>query len=189
MDYISLDIETAPLKIEDDIVIEYLIKKKFVMGTHPLFSKIITIGIKENEKEPVFFRGDKEHSVLTGFWKRIKLDVPPKIVTFNGYNFDIPFLLVRSKVNNIEPTLNINTNKWKMDFSNHFDCMLAFSEIDKFSWVSLDIICRLMGIPVPEDRIKRSQVIECYQKKDWEPILKRNKQDLALVESLYEKIR
>ena len=109
------------------------------------------------------------------------------MVTFNGYSFDIPFIKVRSLINGIKPTMIIEPNKWRMEGSNHFDLMLAFSHIDTFLWVSLEMLCRVYGIEVPEERIGGREVMESYRSRDWETIIKHSKQDLVMTEELYKK--
>ncbi|MEM2925390.1 MAG: hypothetical protein QXJ68_06835, partial [Methanocellales archaeon] len=67
-------------------------------------------------------------------WNYLSKFNPDLIVSFNGYRFDIPFLYVRSLLNEVKPSLPINTNKYNMDRSNHFDCMLVLSHNDVFPW-------------------------------------------------------
>ncbi|KPV65549.1 MAG: Nucleoid occlusion protein [Candidatus Bathyarchaeota archaeon BA1] len=90
---------------------------------------------------------------------------------------DIPFIKVRSLINGIKPTMVIETNKWRMEGSNHFDLMLAFSHIDTFLWVSLETLCRLYGI----------EVMASYRRGDWDSIIKHDTQDLVMTEELYKK--
>jgi DNA polymerase elongation subunit (family B) len=176
MDYVTLDIETVPLPEvydpKDPNVLDYLMSKETsrIMGFHPVFSKIIVVGIKEPDDEPIIYDGDDERRILSDVWDYFDDHRGVKIVTFNGYGFDVPFIKVRSFINEIQPTIDINTNKWMMEGSNHFDCMLAFSHKDTFLWVSLEILCRLHGIEVPEDKIESREVMAYYRSGDWESI-------------------
>lgn len=190
MGYCVLDIETVPLKIEDDDIIEYLMDKKFTRGLHPVFSKIIVIGVKEEDEDPIIFYGDDEPEIIKKFWKFFYEKRPNLIVTFNGYKFDIPFIYIRSLINKIEltPTVGINQNKWRLEQSNHYDLMLAFSGIDSFQWVSLEILCRMNGITVSDNRTDYEDIEESYKKSEWDPIIEHNKQDLVMTEELYKKI-
>ncbi len=58
-----------------------------------------------------------------------------------------------------------------MEKSNHYDCMLALSGVNSFHYVSLDILCRLFGIPVSEDRLTPKKKARHYRDKNWEPIV------------------
>ncbi len=127
--------------------------------------------------------------MLTEFWSQLDINQPNLVVTFNGMGFDVPFLFFRSVANNVAPTFPIEINKYKMETSNHFDCMHALSVKGAFTWVSLDIACRLLGIPMPRGRVKGSRIEESYKEGDWELIRNRALQDLELTEQLFLKIR
>jgi len=188
LEYLILDIETAPLKYEDEKILDYLMDKQIDRHFHPLFSKLIAIGVKRNGCEPNFFFGDDESKILTDFWNYLTDLHPPLIVTFNGYGFDVPFINVRSIVNGVKIGKNINLNKWKMMSSDHFDCMLFLSTEAGFTWVSLEVACRVFGISIPPKRIPSSQICERYQEKDWETIKDHSRQDLILTEELFKKL-
>jgi len=188
MSYAILDIESVPLKITDESIWIYLSKKATVRTMHPVFSKVIVIGIKTPDADPEVMYDDSEKELLEKFWGLMNEQRPEKIVTYNGYGFDIPFLLVRSAINNVKPTINIHMNKWYMEGSNHFDCMLVLSAKGLFLNVAQEIVCRMLGIDVPSDKISGTQIKDCYKRGDWEPILSRCKQDLIMTEKLYKKI-
>lgn len=189
-DYVILDIETVALpEAMEPKVLDYLMGKDTakVIGLHPVFSKIVVIGIKEPDNEPIFFWGDDERKILSDTWAYFNEHRGVRVVTFNGYNFDIPFIKVRSLIKSIEPTIRIETNKWRMEGSNHFDLMLAFSHIDRFLWVALETLCRLYDIEVPEDKLSGREVMACYRRRDWDSIIKHNRQDLVMTDELYKK--
>lgn len=188
MSYVILDIESVPLKITDKSIWIYLSEKATVRTMHPVFSKVIVIGTKTPDADPEVMYDDSEKELLEKFWGLMNEQRPEKIVTYNGYGFDIPFLLVRSAVNNVKPTINIHMNKWYMEGSNHFDCMLVLSAKGLFLNVAQEIVCRMLGIDVPSDKISGTQIEDCYKRGDWEPILSRCKQDLIMTEKLYKKI-
>lgn len=191
-----IDIETIPLNIKDENVTEYLMDKQFTRSLHPVFSKIILIGTKLMNQTPIQFYGEDERKILDSFWEYynnkygVEFD---KIVTFNGYRFDIPFIYIRSLLNGVpkDSTNEINTNKWRMDQSNHFDCMIALSFTDTFEWVSLETICRQLNIDVPEiKRLTHPKFIsECCKKGDWKSLIEYNKVDLELTEQVFDKIK
>ena len=188
-DYTLLDIETAPIEFQEREVIDYLIKKKIGRDFHPFFSKMVAVGLQDEGDEPVLIAGENEAEILSEFWEKLDGIQPNLIVTFNGMAFDVPFLGLRSISNNVKPSFTIATNKWQMETSNHFDCMHALSMKGNFSWVSLEIACRLLGIEIPGDRVKATRLEELYKAKDWEAIRKRAKQDLQLTGQLFLKIR
>ena len=188
-DYTVLDIETTPIEFQEREVIDYLIKKKIGRDFHPFFSKMIAVGLQDEGDSPILIAGENEADILSEFWEKIDMIHPNLIVSFNGMAFDVPFLGLRSISNNVKPSFTIATNKWQMETSNHFDCMHALSMKGNFSWVSLEMACRLLGIEIPTDRVRATRLEELYKAKDWEAIRKRTKQDLKLTEQLFLKIR
>jgi len=188
-EYLVIDIETCPLKISDTTVWVYLTEKATVRTMHPVFSKIIAIGTKQPNAGPQVICGDNEKEILEKFWALIDTLKPKTIITFNGYGFDVPFILARSSLNKVKPSTWINTNKWNMETSNHFDCMLFFSQKGAFINVAQAIICRMLGINVPSDIISGTQIEDCYKRKDWKPITYRCAQDTIMTEELYKRIQ
>lgn len=189
--YCVLDIEVVPESREDEQITQYLITKK-TGGLHPLFSKIILIGLKEPDAEPLIYHGEDEHKILAQSWehlaelqKRLKKIL---IITFNGYRFDVPFLLIRSAINGVEKTININTNRWAMEDSNHFDLMQFLSGYGEYPFVSLEISCRKLGVAVPESAISATEISSCYHKGDWDSIIEHSRRNLFLTEALYHKL-
>ena len=186
--YTVIDIEVIPEKFDSVEVQEYLMDKNFPRKIHPLFSKILLIGIKHaNEKMEIIYSAD-EKDVLRRFWARIAELKPDTIVTFNGYNFDIPFLNIRSSVKGIKPTMDINLVKWKYETSNHFDCMQVLSANQTFLNVALEISCRVFKIPTPEHRVPGEEVPKLYSKGEVETIKEHCRQDLEMTEQLYLKL-
>ena len=182
---IFVDIEIAPLDLTDKELIRYLIFKQ-TNTLNPIFSRIIVIGTAEPGKAPKQFYGENEKKILEDFWKEMADRNPVKFITFNGYGFDIPFIYVRSRIKKVRPTVEISTYKYGMEKSNHFDCMLALSHYGIFPWVSLEVLCKTHGIPVPEDRESGEMIANLYEKRDWKAILEHNKVCLKLTEKLYE---
>jgi len=180
-----VNIVVAPEKHFKDDIAEYLMDKSFPRKMHPLFSKIVMIGLKKQGMNPILIYGQKEKNILNRFWKYMEKVQPDRIVTFNGYNFDLPFILIRSKLNKIEPTYDLNTVKWRMEHSNHFDCMQLLSGKENFLNVALEISCRLLGLSVPEARIRGEEIPNHYSQGNVEPIKTHCVQELEMTESLF----
>ena len=183
--WVVVNIVVAPeLQFKDDSA-EYLMDKSFPRKMHPLFSRIIMIGLKKQGMNPILIYGQKEKNILNRFWKYMEKVRPDKIITFNGYNFDVPFIHIRSKLNKIEPTYDLNTVKWRMEHSNHFDCMQLLSGKENFLNVALEISCRLLGLTVPDPRIRGEEVPGHYTTGNVEPIKTHCVQELEMTEQLF----
>lgn len=189
IDYLVFDIETAALGEFDQETTEYLMDKSFSSGMHPVFAKIIAIGYKLPGEKPIVLKGEDEKRILEQFWEILRRKIPGKFVTFSGYRFDLPFLNIRSRINGIFPSVEINTNKWRMWFSNHFDCMLALSHLGILLNVRLEIACRMLGIKVKDSAMRGADIPSLYKIGRWDEIEKHCVHDLELTEQLYLKLK
>ncbi len=187
--YVVIDIEVIPEKFENDQIKEYLMDKNFPRKMHPLFSRILMIGYKfVDEKTELLYPKD-EKELLTRFWTKMREQKPKVVVTFNGYNFDIPFIQTRSYIKRVKPTIDINQNKWKIENSNHFDCMQILSSNQTFLNVALEISCQIFGLDVPEKRISGEMVPKLYDAGELDIIKEHCQQDIELTEQLYLKLK
>ena len=192
MKYIFLDIETVPEKITNEDIREYLMDKqisKEMRSFNPNYSKIITIGAKLMMEAPIIFSGN-ESEILAKFWDFIeKENMKDKItiVTHNGYQFDIPFLILRSVINDIGISATINTNKWSMENSNHFDTMLFFSQYGAFPNTRLNILAKMHSIETPGEGIRGTDVERLYNEGKLDIINQHCKDDIELLEKIFIK--
>jgi len=189
MKHLFLDIETMPLKITHEDVKTYLMDKKITKekrSLDPNYSQIILIGTKIQD-EMNFFSGE-EKTMLQEFWSYVKEKQPTKIITYNGYKFDIPFLLLRSYMHTIKVPININMNRWNMNSSNHFDVMLFFSHNEIFLNPNLEILGKMHGIEIPGEQISGRDIEKLYAQNQLDTINEKCKHDLEILEQLFEKI-
>lgn len=185
--YFVFDIETAFHGKIDPKTARYLMDKSFSKRTHPVFAKVIAIGYKLPNQETVVLGGEDEKTYLERFWKVVREEIPERYVTFGGYEFDVPFLKVRSRINGISPTENIDLKKWSMWNSNHFDCMWALSHLENFLNVKLEIACLTLGIEA-DYPTRELPIQDLYEKGKWNKIKKHCRNDVELTEKLYKKI-
>ncbi|VVB99725.1 putative 3'-5' exonuclease related to the exonuclease domain of PolB [uncultured archaeon] len=101
MAYIVVDVETVPLDREEHLKRAEDERKKLL---NPIDSKIIAIGVKTQNAEPVVFMGEDEANLLSSFWQELAKhkSASAKIIGFNIKEFDLPFLVTRSFLNNVE---------------------------------------------------------------------------------------
>ena len=102
-----------------------------------------------------------ESELLKKFWSAIK---PTKqVVSFNGRVFDAPFVLVRSAVNRIKPSIDLMPARFN-DF--HLDMMeqLTFFGAVKKRF-SLEMWCKAFGIPNPKEEIDGNMVNGLFKSK------------------------
>ncbi|MEO8398729.1 MAG: ribonuclease H-like domain-containing protein [Ignavibacteriaceae bacterium] len=136
------------------------------LSLYPFTAKVIAIGIFDVDKEKsfVYFESDKEEEwnveeknisykglneaeMIKSFWRIV--EIADNVITFNGRNFDIPFLMMRSAINKIKPTKNLIKNRF--DVSTHIDLLEQFTYYGITRKFNLDFYCHAFGIKSPKN--------------------------------------
>ncbi len=157
-------------KIED--AIRYL-------SLYPYTAKIIVIGMLNTETEntlvlfdseekdewrsdekKTIYKSMNEKEMIIYFWDCVKK--VDKVITFNGKNFDIPFIMLRSALLNIKPSKNLMKNRYNI--SNHIDLLEQFTFYGTTRKFNLDFYCHAFGIESPKSKgITGMEVKELYK--------------------------
>ena len=186
MNYLAFDIETVPVEIKDEFIREYLMDKQIsreMRSLNPLYAKVICICLKPKDSEFIILSNDDEKVILEEFWNIAKNY--GSFITHNGYGYDVPFLMIRSIINQVKPSININTNKFSMLNSNHFDTMLFFSQNNVFTNPRLDVVAKTLGINIGEGRFTGVEVERLFKENRLEDIKQHCKQDVEITEKVY----
>ncbi|MEJ5351055.1 MAG: ribonuclease H-like domain-containing protein [Melioribacteraceae bacterium] len=152
---------------------------KRYLSLYPFTAKIVAIGMLNTESENVMvlyeseqkeewkaeerkatYKSMIETEMISYFWDCVKK--VDKIITFNGKNFDVPFIMLRSALLKIKPSRNLIKSKY--DSSNHIDLLeqLTFYGITKK--FNLDFYCHAFGIQSPKSKgITGMEVKELYK--------------------------
>lgn len=187
------DIETVGKKFEelDEAEQDYLLnnlekatedkeeaKKK--TGLYSIFGKVCAIGAYNpgSKKGMVLLLGEKdltpekenytykifetEKDLLTEFWK-ITTDYE-LFVTYNGDNFDFPYLIIRSGINRVKVPFEVK--KWGSD--KFIDLQNKIRQNHGFK---LEMLCKAFGIENPKEAgVHGGDVNELFDKKDFQKI-------------------
>jgi len=131
-----------------------------LLSLYPLTAKVVTIGMLntetkkslilfegseeewENEGKSIHYKSTNETEMLRLFWEYVKK--AKRIITFNGRQFDVPFLMTRSAMLKIKPTVNFLKNRY--DISRHIDLLEMFTYHGLVKKFNLDFYCRAFGI-------------------------------------------
>jgi 3'-5' exonuclease len=149
------------------------------LSLYPFTAKVVAIGIYDIDKEKSFvyyesesaeewesdekqthYKGLSECEMLKSFWRII--ENVDQVVTFNGRNFDAPFLMIRSAVHKMKPSKNLIKNRFDSSF--HIDLLeqLTFYGITKK--FNLDFYCHSFGIKSPKsDEVSGIEVKNLYE--------------------------
>jgi len=146
---------------------------------YPLTAKCVAIGIYDidknksfvyyeskepeewsSEDEQVHYKGLTEPEMLKSFWKIVK--VTDQIVTFNGRNFDLPFLMMRSAMLKVKPSKNLIKSRYDKKF--HIDLLEQFTFYGLTRKFNLDFYCNAFGIKSPKtDEASGMEVKNLYE--------------------------
>ncbi len=135
------------------------------MNLYPFTSRVVAIGMTNTDTqnsqvlylsdEPeefqhpdkqVVYKGMTEKQILETFWDYITR--VEGLITFNGKNFDAPFLTMRSALLGVKPSANIITSKYDKSF--HLDLQDEFTFNGAIRKFNLDFYCKSFGIDSPK---------------------------------------
>ncbi|MBU0475712.1 MAG: ribonuclease H-like domain-containing protein [Bacteroidetes bacterium] len=135
------------------------------LSLYPLTAKVVAIGMlnTDTEHSMVLFE-EKEHKewqseesgvkycsyseadMLSHFWEFAKK--ADSVITFNGRNFDIPFLMMRSAILKIRPSRNFIKKRY--DNKSHIDLLEVLTNYGATKKFNLDFYCKSFGIESPK---------------------------------------
>ncbi|MFH1664104.1 MAG: ribonuclease H-like domain-containing protein [archaeon] len=179
MEYIVLDTETCPIKLEGYLELSETERKKLI---NPIDSKLVAIGLRHNSRN-IILQDENEKKMLEEFWKELaeikKKKKETKIVGFNVKDFDLPVLVTRSFINNvvIEPFVlkDVIDLREKVSAFRYGQTRGKLKEFGEF-----------MGIELHE--MDGSQVAEECIKGNFEKIKEYLNKDLEITEKMLKRI-
>lgn len=137
------------------------------LSLYPFTAKVISIGMLNtetgkslvlfesheniewsNDEKQIKYKGLPEKEMLEQFWATAKkID---QLITFNGRNFDIPFLTIRSAIQKVKPSKNFITNRY--DLAHHIDLLEQLTFYGLIKKFNLDFYCHSFGIESPKSK-------------------------------------
>ncbi|MGB9663456.1 MAG: ribonuclease H-like domain-containing protein [Ignavibacteria bacterium] len=128
-----------------------------------------------------FHSGDEKY-LIEKFWTiASKYD---RFISFNGRNFDAPFLLLRSAILRIKPSKNLLSYRYDSKF--HCDLLEQFTFYGLTRKYNLDFYCKVFGIESPKrGDVTGYNINEIYNQKRFREIAEYCSQDLKATKELY----
>ncbi len=177
------------------------------LGFSPLTGQIVAIGIldaergkgavyyqapeekhSEFEEEGIIFKQKTEAEMLANFWQVAEKFTT--FVSFNGRQFDAPYLAVRSAIHRVKPTKNLLSNRYlsMQRGAEHVDLL------DQLSFYgalrrrgSLHLWSRAFGVKSPkEGGVSGDDVARLFKEKKYTDIARYNVGDLRATKELFE---
>jgi len=207
-DYTVIDIETYPnedmidklpepkidSRLKDPAKIEAAReegRKKQIedMALNPLYGKIACVGHKKGEGGTGCVIGENEEQIVRTFFDKI---IPfgqtgsPKIVTWNGMGFDVPFIYKRAMILGIKPTMSMGYFMRRYQTECHCDLMQVW--MNWYGYEKLDnVATALLGEGKQEFDVKTIKDL-IITKSGQETISKYCKQDVEITSKLFYKM-
>lgn len=177
------------------------------LGFSPLTGMIVAIGLYDVERRQgvVYYQGDtetpdyevgefliksrSEKEMLEDFWEGAKMY--DTFVTFNGRGFDVPFLNLRSTIQEIRPTHNLMEGRYlyQQKLVRHVDLqdqLTFYGAMQKRP--SLHLFCRAFGIESPKTGgVVGDDVAKLFSEKKFRDIAEYNARDVIATTELYKR--
>jgi hypothetical protein len=144
--------------------------------------------IPESEEEGIKFKPMSEKDMLVQFWELAK--GAGEFIGYNSRGFDAPFIIARSAVNGVRPSIDLMSDRYGRFGVKHTDLydQLSFYGASRFFGSSLHMWCRALGIRSPkEDGVKGDDVSGLFKEGKYLDIAKYNARDIIATKELYDK--
>jgi len=159
----------------------------------PLMNRVIAIGYMVTGERPddgaietECIIAEDEKSILLAFQGVLHAYTPTKIITFNGYNFDLPNLRIAFMRHGLQfPIRNVS----KYDTNYHIDLRQVLTNYDQYGKGTQSQWALRLGIPVTNTLITGSDIPGLWKDRNLNAIKDKNLDDLSLLISLYKKVR
>src|SRR3989344_9018900 len=149
------------------------------------FGRIFCIGYDQENEKVEIIKGE-ESSILKVWWQ--VADSADLFIGHNIMDFDLRFIFKRSIINKIRPAakhLNLSFARYR-----NFPIFDTMREWEKWSqsFISLDTLAKVLGLPTSKDVIDGSQVYDYYVKNKLEEIYQYCKKDVILTREIYKRM-
>jgi DNA polymerase elongation subunit (family B) len=178
------------------------------LGLSPLTGSIISIGVMDYQsgRRCVFYQGGNnkevvqdgvqykpmnEEAMLVRFWEIAQSF--QTFVTFNGYAFDVPYLIIRSAIHGIRPSVNLMQNRYvsyhrEVTHIDLQDQLSFYGAMRQKGKGSLHMWARAFGIISSKSRsMNGHEVATMYKQGKYLDIACYNAADLLVTAQLYTK--
>ncbi len=176
------------------------------LGFSPLTGGIVSLAVYDVERDlgAVYYVGSgdetdfsdesfsykqrSEKEILEDFWESARSY--DTFVTFNGRQFDVPFLLLRSIAKEVHPTVELNKKRYlsQQSIPYHVDLQdeLTFNGAMQRR-PQLHLFCRAFGIESPKINASGDEVAQMFKDEQFKDIAKYNAKDVVATTELYKK--
>lgn len=162
----------------------------------PRLGRIVALGVAEDQGEAFAYMAhteDHEAALLQNFWTHAKIHAgnvnrnAPILVTFNGHQFDLPFIFIRSLACGVVPT--VAPTNWRRRYSSwpHFDVRMELSGWDMRAEGTLHEWATFFGIS-HDDTVGGEDIARLASEGEWEKIAGHVRSDVEATKHLYQRV-
>ena len=161
-------------------------------GLNPYHNRITCIGFAFENNKPIGIVAENERDILEKFNELTENLRISKIMTWNGENFDIPFLKVRSKKHgmyfNCSKEVSVDVRKLFPGFPFPYVEQGFFTKITKIKnrEPSLGEAAEFFGIPGKIGDGKKA--IKLFYKHNWYDLVNYCKRDVTILRRIYKEL-
>ena len=112
------------------------------------------------------FAGDDERKLLVDFFDLLNSYYTKPQHALCGHNikeFDIPYICRRATIHGLELPSILDLQGKKPRETNHLDTLELWKFGDRKNFISLDLLCRVLGVQTPKTDISGEQVARVYR--------------------------
>lgn len=143
--------------------------------------------IKDFEEGDIKYRVGTEKEILERFWEIA--GNYQRFITFNGRGFDAPYLMIRSAVSKVRPSINLMYNRYlslqrgvqHIDLS---DQLTFYGAVRRYP--KLHFATQAFGIKSPKGDLDGKEVPKAFKDKKYEEIARYCLADVIATKELYE---
>jgi len=179
----AFDIETIPQ--DESVTVEKENREKYSLNKK--CARVLCIGylmIAPNGVNKEVIGGD-EPQVLSAFW-----DIGKGVDLFIGHNifeFDLPFILYRSNIHNVQPTHKLRLLSYRAEREHIYDTQLEGKKIYG-RYLRLNELAKLLGIEPPRFELDGSKVYAYHKSGLDKEIHRYCMQQVELTLKMYDKM-
>ena len=193
-----LDIETVPTDFAEANALQFSKKnwgddltaeeKTGYLGLHPASGRVACISVLMSEVNEVLSFGPDldERKILSEFWAFLPEYISNsgntflRLCTYNGKGFDCPFLLVRSGIVDVKPSMALPLRKWYTDY--HVDLYELLRDFGG----SLDYW--MLGIFQEHKTLHDITIKAAWDKRDFDMIRQRCEGDVRATYAVFNRV-
>ena len=140
---------------------------------------------REPSDYPPWLRPVDEVGLLQAFW--VLASHADVVVSYNGRNFDVPFLVARSLVQKVAARVDLLGNPYSL--RPHLDLYRLLQPGRALGPSGLEVVCWALGIESPKGALDGAQVGPAYARGEIEAIARYNRGDVLATVSVYQRVR